>query len=138
VYLVSPESMVYNLAGDLLAPLINRNALKAAYSSANARQTQEVYNYERTILNAYVDVLNQLSKVQNYSRNYETKLQEVDILVQSVVIANNLFRSARADYLEVLLTQREAIESKMDLLEIKIQQMNAKVNIYKALGGGWN
>lgn len=138
VYLVSPESMVYNLAGDLLAPLINRNALKAAYSSANARQTQEVYNYERTILNAYVDVLNQLSKVQNYSRNYDTKSQEVEILMQSVVIANNLFKSARADYLEVLLTQREAIESKMDLIEIKTQQMNAKVNIYKALGGGWN
>ncbi len=57
--------MLYNLAGDIMAPLINRNALKATYNSANAKQLQEVYNYEKTILNAYVDVLNQVSKVQN-------------------------------------------------------------------------
>ncbi len=137
-YLISPESMIYNLAGDLMAPLINRNAIKAAYSSANARQIQEVYNYEKTVLNAYLDVVNQLSKVQNFAHSYETKAQEVDILMQSITIANSLFRSARADYLEVLLTQREALESKMDLIEIKMKQMNAKVNIYKALGGGWN
>lgn len=137
-YLIKPESMLYNLAGDLVAPLINRNSIRAAYNSANARQIQEVYNYERTILNAYIDVVNQLAKVQNFSRSYETKSQEADILMQSIVISNNLFRSARADYLEVLLTQREALESKMDLIEIKMKQMNAKVNIYKALGGGWN
>jgi multidrug efflux system outer membrane protein len=138
VYLVSPESMFYNFAGDLIAPLINRNALKAAYNSANARQSQQVYNYERTILNAYLDVSNQLAKVQNYANSYETKAREVDILTQSIVISNNLFRSARADYLEVLLTQREALDSRMDLIDIKRQQLNAKVNIYRALGGGWN
>jgi outer membrane protein TolC len=39
--------------------------------------------------------------------------------------------------LEILLTQREALESKMELVEIKQKQLNAKVNIYRALGGGW-
>jgi outer membrane protein TolC len=39
--------------------------------------------------------------------------------------------------LEVLLTQREALESKMELIEIKLKQLNAKVDIYKSLGGGW-
>jgi outer membrane protein, multidrug efflux system len=137
-YLITPESMLYNLAGDLMVPLVNRTAIKATYNSANARQAQEVYNYERTILNAYVDVVNQMSKVQNFSRSYETKAQEVDILMRSIDISNSLFKSARADYLEVLLTQREALESKMELIEIKVQQLNGKVNIYKALGGGWN
>ena len=65
-------------------------------------------------------------------------IKEVDILMQSVEIANNLFRSARADYLEILLTQREALSSKMELVEIKTKQLNAKVNIYRSLGGGWN
>lgn len=53
-------------------------------------------------------------------------------------ISNSLFSSARADYIEVLLTQREALESKIELIEIKLKQMEAKVTIYKALGGGWN
>ena len=137
-FLVNPKSMLYNLAGDLMAPLINRNAIKAAYSTSKAQQVQTVYNYEQTILNAYIDVLNQLAKLNNFSESYKTKLQQVEILMQSIGIANNLFNSARADYAEVLLTQREALESKMELIEIKLKQMNAKVNIYRALGGGWN
>ena len=61
----------------------------------------------------------------------------MDILTQSINISNNLFNSARADYGEVLLTQREALESKMELIEIKLKQLNVKVDIYQALGGGW-
>jgi outer membrane protein TolC len=122
----------------MVAPLINRNAIKATYYSANAKQIQAIYNYERTILKAYIEVVNQLSRISNFSKSYDTKSKEVDILNQSITISNNLFKSARADYMEVLLTQREALESKIDLIEIKIKQMNAKVNIYKALGGGWN
>jgi outer membrane protein, multidrug efflux system len=136
-YLVKPESMLYNFAGDLIAPLVNRNAITAIYKSAGAKQVQEVYNYERTILNAYLEVLNQVSLVDNTSKSYKTKSKEVEILMHSITIANSLFSSARADYLEVLLTQREALESKMELVEIKMKQMNAKVNVYRALGGGW-
>jgi outer membrane protein TolC len=76
--------------------------------------------------------------MDNFTKSYETKAKEVDILTQSVNISNNLFRSARADYIEVLLTQREALDSKIELIEIKLKQFDAKVNIYKALGGGWN
>lgn len=136
--LVNPESIIYSLAGDLVAPLINRNAIKATYYSANSKQVQAIYNYERTILNAYIDVANQLSKIDNFAKSYDTKKQEVEILNQSITISNNLFKSARADYMEVLLTQREALESKLELIEIKTKQMNAKIGVYKALGGGWN
>ncbi|MDT0676701.1 hypothetical protein RM539_08915 [Zunongwangia sp. F117] len=40
--------------------------------------------------------------------------------------------------MEVLLTQRDALESKFDLIETKMHQLNAVVNMYQALGGGWN
>jgi outer membrane protein, multidrug efflux system len=137
-YVLKPESVLYNFAGDLIAPVINRNAITAAYKNAGARQVQEVYNYERTILNAYLEVLNQLAMVENTQKSYRTKFEEVKLLMQSITISNSLFSSARADYLEVLLTQREALDSKMELVEIKMKQMNAHVNIYRALGGGWN
>lgn len=136
--LKSPESMLFSLAGDLAAPLINRNAIKATYYNASAKQIQAVYNYERTILNAYIEVANQLSNISNLDKRYDLKVQEVQALTQSISISNNLFRSARADYMEVLLTQREALESKFELIETRMQQMNARINIYRALGGGWN
>ena len=129
--------MLYSLAGDLTAPLINRNAIKAAYYSANAQQIQAVYHYEQTILNAYIEVANQLSMITNLQRSYDLKSRQVQALTESIDIANVLFRSARADYMEVLLTQREALESKFELIETKKQQMNTMINMYKALGGGW-
>ena len=138
LYIVKPESILYNLAGDLVAPLVNRNAIKALYATANLRQTAAAYQYEQSILNAYIEVLNQLAQLDNYAKSVETKSKEVDILVQSIDISNKLFTSARADYIEVLLTQREALESKIELVEARLKQAQAKVNIYQALGGGWN
>ncbi|MBT1705727.1 TolC family protein, partial [Chryseosolibacter indicus] len=135
--LTTPESMLYTLAGDLIAPLVNRNAIKAYYYSASSRQIQAVYNYERTILNAYIEVVNQLSNISNLERSYDLKSKQVDALTQSINISTGLFKSARADYMEVLMTQRDALESRFELIETKKEQMNAMVNIYQALGGGW-
>lgn len=136
-YIFKPKSLLYSFAGDLVAPLINRNAIKASYNTANAKQIQAVYNYEQTILKAYIEVSNQVSKINNLEKSYTLRSQQVEALSNSVNISNDLFRSARADYMEVLLTQRDALESKFDLVETKMQQLNAIVNIYKALGGGW-
>jgi len=136
-FVKSPQSLLYNVVGDLMAPLVNRNAIKAAYASANAKQIQAVYEYEKTILNAYVEIANQWANINNLSKSFELKAQQVTALSESVNISNNLFRSARADYVEVLLTQRDALESKFEMIETKKQQMNAMVNIYRVLGGGW-
>ncbi len=135
--LQTPESMIYTLAGELTAPLINRNAIKSIYYSANSKQVQAVYNYQKTVLNAYITVANQLSNIDKLEKNYEMKNKEVEALTQSINIANSLFQSARADYMEVLLTQRDALESKMDLIDTKKEQMAATINVYQALGGGW-
>lgn len=97
----------------------------------------KIYNYEQTILNAYIEVANQVSNISNLEKSYDLKDKEVLALTQSITISNNLFRSARADYMEVLLTQRDALESRFELVETKKQQMNAMVDIYQALGGGW-
>jgi outer membrane protein TolC len=137
LYILKPESILYNLAGDLVAPLVNRNAIKATYSNANLKQVMAAFNYERSILNAYVEVVNELSKMENFARSFETKNVEVDKLTQSIDISNKLFSSARADYMEVLLTQREVLNSRIELIEIKKKQLETKVNLYKVLGGGW-
>ena len=134
----TPESLFYSLVGDVAGPLINRNEIKALYYNANAKQIQAVYNYERTILNAYLEVANQLSNINNLEKSYDLKAKKVEALTYSIEISNTLFKSARADYMEVLLTQRDALESKFELTETKLKQMNAMVNMYRALGGGWN
>ena len=132
-----PESVLFSLVGDVAGPLINRNAIKAEYSSANARQIQAVYNYERTILNAYVEVSTELSNIKNRDQIFTLKSKQVNTLSATIEIANDLFKSSRANYLEVLLTQRDALESKLQLIETRLSQFNSVTNIYRALGGGW-
>ncbi|MCB9201569.1 MAG: efflux transporter outer membrane subunit [Flavobacteriales bacterium] len=135
--LKTPQSLLYSIAGDALAPLVNKNAIIAQYKNANAKQIQAAYEYEQTILNAYKEVQNQLSNIENLKSNFQLKEEQVKALTESVEISNLLFQSAKADYMEVLLTQRDVLEAKVDLIEIKKDQMSAVVNIYKALGGGW-
>ena len=137
-YLIKPESLLFSLAGELTAPLINRSAIKAAYYNANAKQVQAVYNYEQTVLGAYIEVANQLSKIKNLKNSLDIKTKEVDALTKSIYISNDLFKYARADYMEVLLTQRDALESKFELVEKKVNQLKASVAVYRALGGGWD
>lgn len=132
-----PQSVFYGLGGGLLQPLINRNALKAQYYSANARQIQAVYGFEQAVLRAYIEVVNQLSNLKNLEGSLALQSNQVDALTESIAISGRLFRSARADYMEVLLTQRDALESRFELVDTKREQMVATVELYRALGGGW-
>ena len=134
----TPESVLYRIAGDVVAPIINRNAIKAAYYNANDRQLQAIFDYEKTVLNAHVEVLNGMSKIENLKQIYGQKEKQVNALNNAITITNTLFRAARADYMEVLLTQRDALEAKLDLVSAKKEQLTARVNMYKSLGGGWN
>jgi NodT family efflux transporter outer membrane factor (OMF) lipoprotein len=137
-YLVNtPESLAAMVAGDLVAPLVNKNAIIAEYKNANAKQIQAAFEYEQSILNAYAEVANQLSNIDNLDKNYSLKSKQVDALVQSIDVSTQLFKSARVDYLDVLLSQRDALEAKKDLIETKQKQIIAMVDLYKSLGGGW-
>jgi len=64
-------------------------------------------------------------------------LQQTEVLADSFDISNILFKAARIDYLESLLTRRDYLETQIELVEVKQQQLSAYVNLYKTLGGGW-
>ena len=119
--LKAPESLVASLLGGIAGPVINKNAITATYKSANSKQIQAVYNYEKTVLNAYIEVANQLSNIDNLEKKYIQKNNQVQALTQSTSISLKLFTSARADYMEVLLTQRDVLEARIELIETRRQ-----------------
>jgi outer membrane protein, multidrug efflux system len=133
---VSPESLIYSVAGGLVAPLVNKKAIQADYMNANATQLQTLYNYQRTLLNAYTEVINRISKVRNYGISVDLKKQQLESLETAVTFAINLFQNARVEYVDVLFAQRDRNNARMVLIDTKREQLGAVVNAYQALGGG--
>ena len=132
-----PKSLAYGIGGNLTAPLLNRQAIKAAYFSANNKQIQAIYRYEQSLVRAYTEVVNQLNAIKNFNQVYDLKSRQLVALNESVAISKILFQNARVDYIEALLTQRDALETQVELIEVKRKQLGAYVDLYKALGGGW-
>lgn len=132
----TPGALIGNVAGNLAAPLVNKKAIQAEYLSANARQLESLYNYQRVILNAFTEVINRVNMAENYRKSIEIKKQQLESLEGSVESATKLFQNARAEYVEVLLAQRDLLDAKTVLIETKKQQLSAIVNAYQALGGG--
>ncbi len=135
--LVASSSVAYSLLGSLTAPFINRSAIKADFNFANATQLEALFNYQKSIVTAYVEVYNEMLRIKNLQQVFELKATEVDVLTQSIRTSSLLFRTGRANYLEVLFTQQNALQAKLQLIETKKNQFLSAVNMYKALGGGW-
>jgi outer membrane protein, multidrug efflux system len=135
--LITPEALLYNIAGGVVGPLINFRAIRADYLTANAKQLQAVYNYQRVIVNAFTEVINRMAMVENYRKSIEIKKRQLEALLASVDIAGQLFQFARVDYMDILYAQRDMFEARRVLIDTKREQLSAIVNVYQALGGGW-
>jgi outer membrane protein TolC len=57
--------------------------------------------------------------------------------MQAIEVSIALFKSARVEYLDVLTTQRDALDAKRELIDTKSKQIFAMIDLYKSLGGGW-
>ena len=135
---MTPASIAYSVMGTIVAPLINKKALQAQFNTAKASQLTAMYNYQKKILNGYIEVANELSKIRNLQQINSLKKQQSEALKNSVENSKELFRYARATYLEVLIAQQNALQSNLELIDVNKQQQIAAINIYKALGGGWS
>jgi multidrug efflux system outer membrane protein len=134
----TPASLAYSLFGTVVAPLINMNALKAQFNTAKANQLTAMYNYQKIILNGYVEVSNELANIKNLEQIHAQKKQQSEALKKSIETSDELYKSARATYLEVLIAQQNALQANLELIDVTKRQRISTVKIYKALGGGWS
>jgi len=134
----SPSSIAYHLVGGLFTPLLNRNALKARFREASAQQLAAVFAYQQRIITGHVEVMNELSNLGKLREAGDLRRQRNDVLQASVDVSRELYRNAKAGYIEVLLAQQNALSANLELVEVQKRQRFALVDLYKALGGGWS
>ncbi len=132
-----PESLAYSLVAGLTAPVINRSMIKGEFQRADANQVEALYNYQKVVTRGFNEVYEELSNIRNLQDVYQYKHKENSTLSGSIQVASELFRTGRADYLEVLLTRQNALRTNIELIETRKNQYLAAIGLYKALGGGW-
>jgi NodT family efflux transporter outer membrane factor (OMF) lipoprotein len=133
----TPASLAYSLVGGIVAPLINRRGIEAAFRTATATQVSAMVTYQSVVLRSFVDAASALSTVQRASEIVAQQQAKQTALADSVEAASELFRAGKATYLEVLLAQQQTLQAQLELITARRDQQIAKVRLYRALGGGW-
>lgn len=133
----SPESIAWSLLASAAAPLVNRSAIKAAFRTADAAQLEAFYEYNKSILNGYMEVSTGLSRIRNLDSLVDLRSGQVIVFRKSAEVSTELFKTNRANYLEVLMTQRAMLDTELELIDARRRRFNAGIDLYKALGGGW-
>src|SRR5690606_11431344 len=87
--LMKSGSGVFGILGQLTAPIFRQKSLRAQYIIANAANKEAVYNYQQKLLDAYSEVVTQMSAVQQYRQAYRMKEQEVRHLQAAVATARD-------------------------------------------------
>lgn len=132
-----PASLAYNLAGGMMAPLVNKRAIRAEFNRADAYQLEALTTYQQTIVNAFTEAYNQVAFLKNLEQQFALKTEQVVAIENAVDISGELFRSGRANYLEVLSAQQNALDTRLELVDLRLRQWQSAVGLYRALGGGW-
>ena len=128
---------VWTLAGTLTQPIFEGGRLKSGVRLAEAQHEQLLLTYQQTIQGAFRDVSNALVA---YRKNREFRIQQQN-LVESARDAARLselrFKAGSTDYLEVLTNETNSFSAELALAQAQGNELNALVQLYQALGGGW-
>jgi outer membrane protein, multidrug efflux system len=135
--LFNPGSLAYSAIGGLTAPLLNRKPLKAEQKRSEAAALESLFAYNKSVLNGFQEVSTSLRKIENTKRIADFKNQEVAVLQQAVATSQDLFVGGYATYLEIITAQKSVLEAELTLINVRKEQRLAMIQLYRALGGGW-
>ncbi|QNF33781.1 efflux transporter outer membrane subunit [Adhaeribacter swui] len=133
----TPASLAYGVLGGLTVPLLNQNQLKSRLKFSTAASKEAFYNYQKAILIGYQEVATGLSAIENFKKVAEIKNQEVQTLQNAVNSANALFAGGYATYLEIITAQKGVLAAELELNQNQRAMFQSTVDVYRALGGGW-
>ena len=129
---------LFGLAGaTLVQPILQGRQLKTQFEIAKFQREQAVIQFRSTVLNAVTEVSNALIQIEKLKEQEHFAKQRSDTLAAAVNNAQLLFKNDLADYLEVITAQQNALDAELSLAFVQRAVLNAKVELYRALGGGW-
>jgi len=135
--LFKTENELWSIAAGIAQPLFDAGKLQAAQRAAEARYQQGVAEYAKTVLTAFAEVEGAFLTREEQLKRREYVVTFLHEAREAQRLAESRYEKGLTDFLTVLDTQRTRFEAERDLLEVDFTLLNNRVNLHRALGGGW-
>jgi multidrug efflux system outer membrane protein len=128
----------WSVAGDLMGPLFTAGRLKNEYRAAIAVRDEAKISFEKVVTQAFGEVSTSLSAHQQLAKAYLEQLHSVEAYRESVRLSRVRYDSGLSNYFEVVDAQLELYPAENSAVTYDLGRKLALVDLYRALGGGWN
>ncbi|WP_116126656.1 efflux transporter outer membrane subunit [Lewinella sp. IMCC34183] len=135
--LFSPASFFATLVSGAARPLVNGRRIRTAYAVSELQQEQAKLDFRSAVLTAGKEVSDALYSYAAAEQKIGVKQQEYDAYELATSYSEELLANGYANYLEVLRARENALNSRLDIVTARNNRLQAIVNLYEALGGGW-
>ena len=135
--LMNGNLMAWNLIGGLLHPIYNRGRLKAGIARDEALVMETMARYESSLLRAYGEVEIALAAEDILARQEDALVAATEKSLAARDLAEDRYRRGLADIITVLSSQRTALDSESQMLALRRQRLDNRVDLHLALGGGF-
>lgn len=131
-----PGSVTKNIAANLAQPIFQKKALRTAYEVAVLEQEKAVVQFKQSFITAVGEVSDAMSQLKYADERIKLAEEKAVSLEKATADASLLYKSGMANYLEIIAAQNSALQNELDVVAIKLEKLNASINLYRALGGG--
>jgi len=131
-------AVAWGVGAGLSGPLFHGGALRAQYAQALATRDQYALQYQSTILTAFQEISNALITREKLGGARDQQTRAVAAYREAVKVATERYRLGNASYYEILQEQQLLFPAENTLVQYQVNQLLAVVQLYAALGGGWD
>jgi len=130
-------SVFASIAGGLTQPIFNGRVNRTRLEVAKAQQQEALLSFQNTLLTAGQEVSDAMSLYQTARDKMAVRTNQLNALQRSVEYSRELLRYGSANYIEVIQARQSLLGAELSRINDHLQQLQAVVNLYRALGGGW-
>ena len=137
--LIHPNPIwIWALGAAFSAPIFDSGRLQAQQETAAARRNQAAYAYKNTALTAFREVEDGLASVRLLDEQEKALVAQRDALAHALKLATRRYRAGYSPYLDQLDAERSLLSAELSLVQSRADRLSSAVDLYRALGGGWD
>ena len=134
---IDPSALAASIGAGLTQPIFNRRLNRTNLIVAQAQQQAALFDFRNTLLIAGQEVSDALSLHATALEKMRVPTNQLTALQRSVEYTQELLRNGFADYNEVITARQSLLAAELGSVNDQLQRLQATVNLYRSLGGGW-